>query len=197
MSVNYAYIIKSIESLYLRGTDGIIIAPTTTDCGYLKTILPPDFPLVFVDRQPTSFPANCVLLNNLGTSYYEATRYLLNKGYTRIGFVSFHFGEAEIEIKGDLIKVIPDGSSIPAELLHAEPYTIMKELLVSPVQAVLCGNSLAAIGVYRCLKDSSIPIPGKVPLITFDDDLWLSMPPGYPPWYSPQNPSVPPQLNSF
>jgi LacI family transcriptional regulator len=186
--------IKSIESLYLRGTDGIIIAPTTTDCGYLKNILPPDFPLVFVDRQPTAYNADCVLLNNAGASY-KATRHLLNKGYTRIGFVSFHFGESDIdptimeriagykqahreagiEIADELINTVPGGSSTPAELLHAEPYLIMKKLLGAPVQAVLCGNSLAAIGVYRCLKDAEIPIPEKVALITFDDDLWLSM----------------------
>jgi LacI family transcriptional regulator len=186
--------IKSIESLYLRGTDGIIIAPTTTDCSYLKTILPPDFPLVFVDRQPESFSADCVLLDNFGASY-QATQHLLHKGYTRISFVSFHFGEknidptimeriegykqayreAKLEINPGLIRTIPGGSSSPAKLLYAEPYTIMKELLNEQVQAVLCGNSLAAIGVYQCLKDASIPIPGKVALITFDDDLWLSM----------------------
>jgi LacI family transcriptional regulator len=186
--------IKNIESLYLRGTDGMVIAPTTTGCGYLKTILPPDFPLVFVDRQPASYQADCVLLNNAGASY-EATRHLLRKGYTRIGFVSFHFGETEIDptimeriegyqrayreaglaVNGDFIKTAPGGSSAPAELLRAEPYALTKQLLASSVQAILCGNSLAAIGVYRCLKDASVAIPREVALITFDDDLWLSM----------------------
>jgi LacI family transcriptional regulator len=186
--------IKNIESLYLRGTDGIVIAPTTTDCGYLKNIVPPDFPLVFVDRQPVSYQADCVLLNNSGAAY-EATRYLLHKGYIKIGFVSFHFGETEIDptimeriegykqayrdaglaIEDSLIRAIPGGSSTPAELLRAEPYTIMKEFLGSSVRAVLCGNSLAAVGVFTCLKEASVEIPGDVALITFDDDLWLSM----------------------
>ncbi|MDR0760322.1 MAG: substrate-binding domain-containing protein [Treponema sp.] len=40
---------------------------------------------------------------------------------------------------------------------------------------MLCGNSLAAIGVYQFLKNASIPIPQKIALITSDDDLWLSM----------------------
>jgi LacI family transcriptional regulator len=186
--------IKNIESLYLRGIDGIVIAPTTTDCGYLTDILPPDFPLVFVDRQPASYQADCVLLNNAGASC-EATRYLLNKGYSTIGFVSFHFGEKDIDptimeringykqahreagltINRGLIRVVPGGSFSPVELLHAEPYAITEQLLDFPVQAVLCGNSLAAIGVYQFLKNASIPIPEKVALITFDDDLWLSM----------------------
>ena len=185
---------KNIESLYLRGTDGIVIAPTTTDCGYLKDIIPPNFPLVFVDRQPTSYQADCVLLNNAGASY-EAAKHLLHKGYTRIGFISFHFGEKDIDptiieriegykqayreaglpIDDDLIQAVPGGSFSPAKLLHAEPYALMRKLLGTSVQAVLCGNSLAAIGVYQYLKNASISIPGKVALITFDDDLWLSM----------------------
>ncbi|MDR2741048.1 MAG: LacI family transcriptional regulator [Treponema sp.] len=185
---------KNIESLYLRGTDGIVIAPTTTDCGYLKDIVPPNFPLVFVDRQPASYQADCVLLNNAGASH-EATRHLLDKGYTRIGFISFHFGERDIDptimerIEGyreayreaglpvdeNLIQAVPGGSFSPAELLHAEPYALTRRMLGSPVQAILCGNSLAAIGVYQYLKNASISIPSRVALITFDDDLWLSM----------------------
>jgi LacI family transcriptional regulator len=186
--------IKNIESLYLRGTDGIIIAPTTTDCGYLENLLPLNFPQVFVDRQPIAYNADCVLLDNAGASY-EATWYLLNKGCTRIGFVSFHFGETGVDstimeriegykkaymdaglaVNEDFIKTVPGGSSTPGELLHAEPYRIMKKLLTQSVQAVLCGNSLAAIGVITCLRDASIRIPQDISLITFDDDIWLSM----------------------
>jgi LacI family transcriptional regulator len=185
---------KNIESLYLRGTDGIVIAPTTTECGYLTHILPPDFPLVFVDRQPVSYQADCVLLNNAGASY-AATRHLLHKGYARIGFISFHFGEnaidptimeriegykqayreAGIAVDEKLIQAAPGASFSPTELLHAEPYALMRNMLDSPVQAVLCGNSLAAIGVYQYLKNSSLEIPARVALLTFDDDLWLSM----------------------
>ncbi|MDR2634163.1 MAG: LacI family transcriptional regulator [Treponema sp.] len=185
---------KNIESLYLRGIDGLVVAPAAADCAYLKNILPPDFPLVFVDRQPASYQADCVLLNNTGAAY-EATRYLLNTGYSRIGFVSFHFGEkaidptiteriegykqayqeAGLEIDGDLVRAVPGGSSSLAELLCAEPYELTRQLLGFPVQAILCGNSLAAIGVYQYLKNASIPIPQKVALITFDDDIWLSM----------------------
>jgi LacI family transcriptional regulator len=186
--------IKNIESLYLRGIDGIVIAPTTTNCGYLQDILPPGFPLVFVDRQPTAYQADCVLLNNVQAGY-AATHRLLHKGYAKIGFVSFHFGEKDIdptiqeritgykqahqeaglEIDENLIKVAPGASSSPVELLHAEPYAITGQLLDFPVQAILCGNSLAAIGVYQFLKNASISIPQQVALITFDDDLWLSM----------------------
>jgi len=45
----------------------------------------------------------------------------------------------------------------------------------SSITAILCGNNLASIGVFSCLKDRSVRIPQEVALITFDDELWLSL----------------------
>jgi LacI family transcriptional regulator len=80
---------QHIESLLLRGVDGIIIAPTTTDYGFLNGLLPEGFPVVFLDRQPLNYQADYVLLNNSLASF-EATRYLINKGYTRIAYITYH-----------------------------------------------------------------------------------------------------------
>lgn len=184
--------IKNVESLYLRGVDGIIIAPTNTDCSYLDSLLPPRFPLVFVDRQPSNFPADCLLLNNAAAGY-EAIKYLIGKGHTRIGFISFLFGdvdktimerlegyrqafrEAGLAINEDYIKVVHGSSVAVTQLRHAEPYEIMKTLHKLHIEAVLCGNSLSAIGAFTYLKDTTVSIPKDIALITFDDDLWLSM----------------------
>jgi LacI family transcriptional regulator len=185
---------KNIESLYLRGMDGIILAPTKTDCSYLKNLLPPGFPLVFVDRQGANYPACSVLLDNEGAAY-EAVRYFLGKGLTRIGFISFHFGETDVDetigeriggykrayeeaglpVDPRFIRVPPGGSAAISELHRVESYYLMEELLETGAEAVLCGNGLAAIGVFNCLRDRGITIPQKISLITFDDDLWLSM----------------------
>jgi DNA-binding LacI/PurR family transcriptional regulator len=185
---------KNIETLYLRGVDGLIIAPTIAEYDYLKNILPPDFPLVFVDRQPEYRPLDCVLLDNAEAGY-TATRHLIGQGNGKIGFISFHYGrggidntiaerldgykqalaEAKIEADPRYIKVIPGSPSTVSELRHAETYSAMKQMIDSSVQAVLCGNGLAAIGAYTCLKDLAVKIPEEMRIITFDDDLWLSM----------------------
>ncbi|MDR1374960.1 MAG: LacI family transcriptional regulator, partial [Treponema sp.] len=185
---------KNIETLYLRGIDGIILAPTKTDCSYLTHVLPPDFPLVFVDRQGANYPAGCVLLDNRGAAH-EAVQYFLGKGLTKIAFVSFHFGETDVDetigeridgykqayreagLKADprFIRTPPGDSAAVSELHRVESYYIMEELLETGVEAVLCGNSLTAIGVFDCLRDRGIKIPREISLITFDDDLWLSM----------------------
>lgn len=186
--------IENVESLYMRGVDGIIVVPTTTDCGYLKTIIPPEFPMVFIDRRPSNYEADSVLLFNAEAAH-DAAKHLLNKGHTDVGFVSFHFGEAEIDdtmleriegyktaheeagmrVNPDYIQVVPGIPSAIHELRHAESYRITEHLLNTPVKAIVCGNSLAAIGVFTCLKDKSVRIPEDMALITFDDDLWLSM----------------------
>ena len=52
----------------------------------------------------------------------------------------------------------------------------MKSLLDrGGIDAVFFGNSLAAIGVYTCLQEMKVQIPQDIALMTFDDDLWLSM----------------------
>ncbi|MDR2184300.1 MAG: LacI family transcriptional regulator [Treponema sp.] len=185
---------RNIESLYLRGIDGIILAPTKPGCSYLTNLLPPDFPLVFVDRRGANYPGSCVLLNNKEAAC-EAVQYFLGKGLTKIAFISFHFGEtgvdetigeringykqayqeAGLEADPRLIRTPPGDPAAVSELHRVESYYIMEELLETGVEAVLCGNSLTAIGVFDCLRDRGVKIPREVGLITFDDDLWLSM----------------------
>jgi LacI family transcriptional regulator len=186
---------KNIESLYLRGIDGIIIAPTITDCAYFADLLPDKFPLVFVDRQPINYTAADVILLENHDAAEKATRYLLEKSCTKIGFVSFHFGgagtdetimervsgfkkafeEAGLIPDENLIRVVSNVYLDQHELIHAETYEIAKQLLALNVQAIICGNDLSAIGVFCYLKEAGVRIPDDVCLITFDDALWLSM----------------------
>ena len=93
---NKALEMNHIESLYLRDVGGIIISPTATECAYLGSVLPPGFPLVVVDRQAVNFVADCVLLNNEKASF-DTVSHLVKAGRRRIGFVSFHYGEQEID----------------------------------------------------------------------------------------------------
>ncbi|MDR1898658.1 MAG: LacI family transcriptional regulator [Treponema sp.] len=186
---------KNIESLYLRGIDGIIIAPTITDCAYLTELLPKMYPLVFVDRRPINYTAADVVLLENQDAAKKTTRYLLEKGRTKIGFVSFHFGgagtdetimerlegfrkafsEAGLVPDERLIRVVPNVFLDHHELIYAETYHLTKQLLDLNVQAIICGNDLSAIGVFSCLREAGVRIPQDVSLISFDDAFWLSM----------------------
>jgi LacI family transcriptional regulator len=185
----------NVESLYLRGIDGLIIVPSSPDFEYLKTMVYPKYPIVFADRQPSNYEADTVLLANFEAAY-AATRHLISKGYREIGFLAFHFGVTEIDksmqerIDGftaalkdngisfnpQVVKAVAGG--VPAtvnELMHTQSYNMMDQLLKTPVRAVLCGNSLAAVGAYTCLKDRKLRIPEDISLITFDDDVWIHL----------------------
>ncbi|MDR0908245.1 MAG: LacI family transcriptional regulator [Spirochaetaceae bacterium] len=184
----------SVESLVARGVDGLIIAPTTPDCSYLSTIVPADFPVVFVDRQAENYEADSILLFNYEAAYM-ASNYFISKGYKKIGFLSFHYGQKKpdktmqeridgykkalsdtgIEIDPGLIAVIPGVSGSVGGLQYTESYSKMADLCNNNVRAVLCGNSLSAVGAYSYLKENNIKIPQEVSILTFDDDQWLSL----------------------
>ena len=185
---------ENIESLLDRSVDGLILVPTCTSCGHISKLLLTNRPIVFVDREPIGLQADSVLLSNEEAAY-RATRHLIEKGHVDIGFVAFHFGHDEIDatmkeriegyqkahqdaglpIRKNFIEVAVGGAVLVNELRHAESYRMMERLLTSPVTAVLCGNSPASIGVFMCLKDRKVKIPDEIALITFDDDLWLTM----------------------
>jgi DNA-binding LacI/PurR family transcriptional regulator len=83
--------------------------------------------------------------------------------------------EAGFSVEPELIKIVPGTSVEYHKLLRAETYNFTQKLLNSKVDAVLCGNSLAAIGVVNCLEEHNVKIGSDVKLITFDDDIWLSL----------------------
>ncbi|MDR1031012.1 MAG: LacI family transcriptional regulator [Treponema sp.] len=185
---------RHIESLLRRGVDGIIIAPTTTDYGFLNRVLPEGFPVVFLDRQPLNYQADYVLLNNSVASF-EATNHLIKKGYTRIAYITYHYGEDDIDatteerilgfkeafleagipLDNTLIQAVPGNAYTQWALMEGEAYHAMKRMLDKHVQAVFCGNSFAAAGVVNCLNEAGIRMPEDIALITYDDDLWMSM----------------------
>jgi LacI family transcriptional regulator len=187
--------IKNIESLFRRGVDGVIVAPTTTDYRFLKGVLPEGFPLVFLDRQPLHYEADYILLNNREASF-EAASALIKKGHRRIGYVTYHYGEAGIiddttreRIAGfeeafaaaslpldkALVRAVPGASHTRSSLRQGASYQAMKELLGMAPDAVFCGNNFSAVGVVSCLNDAGIRIPRDMAFITYDNDLWMSL----------------------
>jgi LacI family transcriptional regulator len=185
---------KSIRSLYSRGIEGIIFVPISPDCKYLSDILPENFPLVFLDRQ-SDRSGNMVLLDNEKAAY-QATKYFIHMGITEIAFIALSYGingndqtmeervqgykkaleENNLPVNDQYIKCLPGGEQLPlGTMIYSETYQSMKNLLETPVKAVVCGNSLAAIGVYSCLKEMKIDIPKDISLISFDNDLWLNL----------------------
>ena len=75
-----------VESLVARGVDGLIIAPTTGDQGYLLRDREAGIAMVFVDRPPRYVDADSVVSDNAGGAR-RAVEHLIAGGHRRIAFL--------------------------------------------------------------------------------------------------------------
>lgn len=80
------------ELSYLRTVnssvvDGLILATTQTDWKTLKENLPPDLPVVLVDRKPDGCSIDCVWISTYDACY-EAVNKLIQWGHKKIGLIA-------------------------------------------------------------------------------------------------------------
>ena len=68
-------------------TDGIILASTATDTAEIRSVLPSNFPITFVDRRPDKMIWDNVTITS-ERAIYDAVNYLYVKGHRKIGFLS-------------------------------------------------------------------------------------------------------------
>ncbi|MDC7239703.1 MAG: LacI family DNA-binding transcriptional regulator [Spirochaetales bacterium] len=181
---------KNIENLVMQNVDGLIVAPLGRDCQYVKDIVGDKCPCIFFDRKPEHCEWDTVLSTNVkGT--FDGTEYLIKRGYKRIAFVGSRLDvtmqerisgytsaltKHGIDVDEDLIK---SGSGRPRSMYEqkrGDAYYLAETLITEQkVDAILCGNALATVGVMTCLKDKGCRIPEDVGVIGFDDDFWMTM----------------------
>lgn len=169
-----------IRSLRQRSVDGMIIAPssqTFNDDKEIKEVLNNlDVPFVLVDRMLHDFPVNQVYFNNK-TGEYLATKYLIENGHRKIGFISTqnyamtgfyrHLGylkaieEAGIPVNESYIK--------HGDYTTETGYQFAKELYESGVTAIACANDMIAFGVRKRLVEMGVRVPEDVSLVGYDN----------------------------
>ena len=71
----------------MRRTDGLILAPASSDQSYLSTELQADTPVVFVDRASSGTASDSVISTNV-TGANEAVHHLIRYGHRRIAYLS-------------------------------------------------------------------------------------------------------------
>ncbi|HHX60903.1 MAG TPA: LacI family transcriptional regulator [Epulopiscium sp.] len=174
---------EQIRILNAQQVDGMIIAPTAKDHSYLKELLHPEFPLVFIDRRPEGYEGDCVLANGYqGT--YEAVESLIKKGHKNIGFVTGAldvsstiqrlegykqvFLDYKLEINPKLIREgiskFESGYQLAQELADQESVT-----------AIFVSNNVMTMGVFKFLQEHKYKIPEDVAVIGFDDYEWAKV----------------------
>lgn len=180
--------IENVKNLLFHAVDGLIIAPVTGDCSYLRNLIPHGFPVAFVDRRPEYFQGDTVLSANLDGAY-QATSYLISKGHHRIGFIGSKFDSTMNERLEGYKKALSDagirfdnrytlfgdGRPLDSEnLKKGKSYENMKFLYEgTDITAVFTANNLASVGAFLFLKERGVIVPDKMAFITFDDSFWL------------------------
>ncbi|MGA5301018.1 LacI family DNA-binding transcriptional regulator [Nucisporomicrobium flavum] len=154
-----------------RHADGLILAPTAPDQGYLATDWQPGTPVVFVDRPPTGYRGDAVLATNRsGTA--EAVRHLVARGHRRIAFLGDapRIATARSRRQGyrDAMREagLPTCETVAPDC-GAEAATLALLTLPARPTALFTAQNLITIGALRALR--RLALQHRVALIGFDD----------------------------
>lgn len=183
--------IENVKNLIAGAADALVIAPTTSDCSYLRFLLEGNpIPVAFVDRRPEGFESDVVLATN-EQGAYDAVKALTDKGHTNIAFFGSRqdstmierldgykkaLDEAGVSFNANLIRFGTHDSVSQRSLRHGVMYHHALDVLTNyDITAIFSGNNLATLGVFSYIKEANIQVPKDLSFITFDDSSWLTM----------------------
>jgi len=146
---------------------------------WVKAAADSDVPVVMVDHFVPGLELPTVVPDNI-CGAYSATRYLLEAGHRRIGFIrgpSKYWTLSE-RMAGYLLAMQQSGLKfdpdlIPPRISHSEEkgYGEMQHLLAldEPPTAVFAVSDKTAIGAYRAIMDRGLSIPDDISVVGFDN----------------------------
>ena len=157
-----------------RQVDGLIIVGTFRD-NYLDRILQKGTQVVMVDPKDASDNQNQVLIDN-EYGAFQATKYLIDRGHKRIGFISGDLSRmsfrqryngyvkahkySQIDVDADLVRTggLENGYDHVQYLLENHDIT-----------AVFAANDINAIYGYKAINGLNLKVPDDISVIGFDD----------------------------
>ena len=165
-----------VGALAARRVDGVIIAPTSPDQGYLESELRSGWPIVVIDREARGVDIDTVLTDNREASS-RAVAHLIDHGHTRIAFIGGldHLTTEQLRFAGYVDALTNAGIEITSSLVRhgvadADQATrIAGELLdaASAPTAIFSAQNLITLGSVRALRARSLQ--QRVALVGFDD----------------------------
>ena len=172
---------KVVRSLRQQRADGLLMILVDESGGTLRQALAgadADLPIAFIDRHIEGFRYDSVIIDNeAGTS--QATRHLLELGHTKIAIIHGPITTTpgvgrlrgyQTAMKAAGVPVSPE-YVLEGDFRTESGYELAKRLmsLPDPPTAIIGGNNLMTMGIFRCLRDMNVPVPDRVSLIGFDD----------------------------
>ncbi|MEM7476368.1 MAG: LacI family DNA-binding transcriptional regulator [Planctomycetota bacterium] len=169
--------VDAIRALIGRRVDGLVLIGGSVPSSEIANLCS-GLPTVIVGR---NLPGHkCVYMNNEACAY-EATKYLIAQGHRDIAVIRGleHHQDAVDRFAGYQRALLEAGLPLKQELVQSGDFSadsgleIVGDLLRRNVSftAVLAANDLTAMGVRLALYRNDIPVPEKVSIIGFDDQL--------------------------
>jgi len=160
-------------------TEGMLLVAPLVPTAYLDSLREQNFPCVLIDQAEPTENSNVVEATNWQGAY-EATRYLIELGHTRIAFIkgSFAIRSAADRLRGYKAALADSNIPIREELVlegdyqQQTAYELTKRLLQmveDPPTAIFASNDLSAFGAMDAARECGFDIPDDISIIGFDD----------------------------
>ncbi len=165
-----------VSAFASRRVDGLILAPTAAEQGYLTTELRSGWPMVCIDRQPSGVDIESVVTDNREAAA-AGVQHLIHHGHRRIAFIG---GQSTLSTEQARYAGFVDAMAkaglqvVPAWVHHgAQDSDEAKDAALAILTgderptAVFSGQNLITMGTVRALRELSLQ--HRVALVGFDD----------------------------
>ena len=159
-----------------RRVDGLILAPTAPEQGYLTTELRSGLSMVCIDRTPRGVEIDSVVTDNREAAA-AGVAHLLDHGHIRIAFVG---GESNLTTEqarysGFVDAMAAVGAPVRPDWVHhgardsEQAYAVVRAMLDSEdgPTAIFSGQNLITMGTVRALRERGLQ--QEIALVGFDD----------------------------
>ena len=174
--------LKYLKIFADRKTDGLILTPSEASLSderrgeFLTALSEVDIPHVFLDRFPSAASSPCFAADN-EESGFLMTRYLLDLGHERIGFLtgSLSSETSRLRLRGAERAFSERGLSLRREWVKSGGYDFLSgkkgaaELFETDVMAIFCFSDVQAYGVCAAAGERGLKIPSELSVAGFDD----------------------------
>lgn len=167
---------RLVRAFTARRADALILAPASSDQGYLAYEVPDGTPVVFVDRAPVGYEADAVVVDNVGGAR-RAVSHLVEHGHRRIAFLGDlpaistardRLAGYEQALRSHGVPHDPDlvvqGISDPDRATHALA-ALMR--LAAPPTALFTAQNDITVGALRYLRAEGMQ--DTTAIVGFDD----------------------------
>lgn len=160
-------------------TDGLILIVPLAG-SYLDGLREQNFPYVLVDQYE---PQSAVVDTTNWQGAYDATRYLIELGHRRIGFVTGIMDLTSAVERLEGFKAALRDSNLPyqpelvieGDFFYQGGYQAAKKLIPKRPTAIFASNDLSAFGIMDAIREAGLEIPDDISIIGFDDIPQASM----------------------